>query len=196
MGKAVINWFELKLARKNTLHTMPKTNKKNMLYRLYFITQAEEVCEDIEASLIAEGVDENRVFVFDNLSEEMVSLPDSSAWKRRLVPPFVLGILLGGLAGLLAGWLRLQVDSQLSFNLIMGVGLAGAIAGGLMFWLAASDEHEKRIKQYQYSVDLDGFLVVADAPQNMYRKLHAMVVARHPAKYLGVVPHSRLQRKS
>ncbi len=163
------------------------------MQRLYFLTKTEQTCEEIEDSLVVEGVDPNRVFIFDNLSEEMVALPESNVWTRRhVVPTFVYGIFLGGLMGFLAGVFRLLEDERLTVNLIILVAIAGAVAGGFLFKLATGDEHHERVQEFRKASDLDGFLVVADVPHKLFHKLHAMVVARHPAKYLGAVSHSKL----
>ncbi len=163
------------------------------MQRLYFLTKTEQTCEEIEDSLVVDGVNPNRIFIFDNLSEEMVALPESNVWTRQhFIPTFAYGIILGGLMGFLAGVFRLWEDERLELNLIVWVAIAGAIAGGFLFKLAAGDEHQERVQEYRKTSELDGYLVVADVPQKLFHKLHAMVVARHPAKYLGAVSHSKL----
>lgn len=160
--------------------------------RLFFLVQEEPVCDEIEASLVELGVDENRVFIYDELSEDLVALPEQSAWeKNRRVPIFVWGLLLGGLAGFLSGYFRSFADDQIPQDLMIIVTIVGALLGAVMFHIAAGDEHEKRLREFQDSVFQKGLLLVTDVPRKHFRRIHQQIIARHPARYLGSIDRTK-----
>ena len=69
------------------------------MQRLFFLVRDEPVCDDIEASLIEFGVEEDRIFIYDSLSEDLIALPEHNVWERnRRIPMVVWGIIFGGLA--------------------------------------------------------------------------------------------------
>ncbi|MCP4008929.1 MAG: hypothetical protein GY726_05370, partial [Proteobacteria bacterium] len=77
------------------------------IQRLFFLVRDEPVCDDIEASLIEFGVDEDRIFIYDSLSEDLIALPERSVWERnRRVPMVVWGVIFGALAGYASAFLR------------------------------------------------------------------------------------------
>ncbi len=161
--------------------------------RLYFIINDVDVCEDVSESLVDEGVDEDRIFVFHDLEKEMVSLPKSSVWDRKFhIPMFVYGAILGAIACYLAGWTRMRADSALGHELVWMVTVAGAVVGALMFWFASASPHEKRLDHYQKSVASREYLLVADVNPKAHKRLVALVVARHAAKFLGSVATNKL----
>ena len=43
--------------------------------RLFFLVRDEPVCDDIETSLLEFGVDDDRIFIYDSLSEDLIALP-------------------------------------------------------------------------------------------------------------------------
>lgn len=166
---------------------------KNNLQRMYFLVRDEAKCNEIEASLIELGVEGNRIFLYDDLAENLVALPDKRIWAReKRVPITVWGILFGGLAGLLSSYIPLASKDQISQNLIILVALVGALLGGIMFRFAAGDPHDKRLNQFLDTVHQRGWLLVTDVPRKSYRQIHQQIVARHPAKYLGSIDHEKL----
>ena len=69
------------------------------MQRLFFLVREEPVCDEIEASLVELGVDENRIFIYDRLSEDLIALPEQSLWERnRRIPMAAWGVVFGGLA--------------------------------------------------------------------------------------------------
>lgn len=161
--------------------------------RLFFLVKDEPVVEDIETSLVEFGVNEDRIFIYDSLSEDMVALPEQNLWERdRKIPIQVWGVILGAAAGLLSAYLRSLSGDVISQDMIVLVAFASAILGGVMFHIAAGNVHEKRLQQFQNSVYQNGLLIVTDVPQQNYRKIHQQIIARHAAKYLGAISHVNL----
>jgi len=167
------------------------------MQRLFFLVRDESVCDDIEASLIGFGVDDDRVFIYDSLSEDLIALPEQNMWERnRRIPMGVWGIILGGLAGFASALLRELADPGIPQHLYALVTVVGAILGGIMFHMAAGNEHEKRLQEFQDSIYQRGLMLVADVPRQDYRKIHQQIVARHATQYLGSINRANLQRTS
>lgn len=163
------------------------------MQRLFFLVREESTCDEIEASLIEFGVDDDRIFIYDSLSEDLIALPEPSVWERnRRVPMVVWGVMLGALAGFGSGYLRSFADPHIPQDLIVLVTIVGAILGGMMFHVAAGNEHEKRLQEFQDSIYQRGLLLVTDVPRQAYRKIHQQIVARHPAQYLGSINRANL----
>lgn len=165
------------------------------MQRLFFLVRDEPVCDDIENSLIEFGVDENRIFIYDSLNEDLVALPHRSVWERnRRIPMAVWGIVFGGLAGFSSAYLRSFADQNIPQNLYVLVTLVGAALGGVMFHIAAGNEHAKRLQEFQDWIHQRGMMLVTDVPRHNYRKIHQQIIARHPAQYLGSVNRANLQK--
>jgi len=163
------------------------------MQRLFFLVRDEPVCDDIEASLIEFGVEEDRIFIYDSLSEDLIALPEHSVWERnRRIPMVVWGVIFGGLAGYASALLREVSDPGIPQDLYVLVTVVGAILGGLMFYVAAGNEHEKRLQEFQDSIYQRGLMLVTDVPRQEYRKIHQQIVARHAAQYLGSINRANL----
>jgi len=163
------------------------------MQRLFFLVRDEPVCDDIEASLIEFGVEEDRIFIYDSLSEDLIALPEHSVWERnRRIPMVVWGVIFGGLAGYASALLREVSDPGIPQDLYVLVTVVGAILGGLMFHAAAGNEHEKRLQEFQDSIYQRGLMLVTDVPRQEYRKIHQQIVARHAAQYLGSINRANL----
>ncbi len=165
---------------------------KNM-QRLFFLVRKESEVKGIETTLQSLGVDEDRVFVYDSLSEDMVALPEQSVWEREhRIPMSVWGIAFGALAGFMSGYLRSFADDNISQNMYVLVTVVGAVLGGVMFHIAAGNEHDNRLQKFQDSLFQRGLLIVTDVPRPNFRKIHQQIVARHAAKYIGSINRSKL----
>ena len=163
------------------------------MQRLFFLVREEATCDEIEASLIEFGVDDDRIFIYDSLSEDLIALPEPSVWERnRRVPMVVWGVILGALAGFGSAYLRSFADPYIPQDLVVLVTVVGAVLGGLMFHVAAGNEHEKRLQEFQDSIYQRGLMLVTDVPRQSYRKIHQQIVARHPAQYLGSINRANL----
>lgn len=163
------------------------------MQRLFFLVRDEPVCDDIEASLIEFGVEEDRIFIYDSLSEDLIALPEQSAWERnRRVPMAVWGVIFGGLAGYASAFLREFADPGIPQDLYVLVTVVGAVLGGMMFHAAAGNEHEKRLQEFQDSIYQRGLMLVTDVPRQEYRKIHQQIIARHAAQYLGSINRANL----
>ena len=167
------------------------------MQRLFFLVRDEPVCDDIESSLIEFGVEKDRIFIYDSLSEDLIALPEQSMWERnRRIPMGVWGIIFGGLAGFASAYLRELSDPGIPQNLYALVTVLGAILGGVMFHVAAGNEHEKRLQEFQDSIYQRGLMLVTDVPRLEYRSIHQQIIARHAAQYLGSINRANLQRST
>lgn len=156
--------------------------------RLYFLVKEEQACDAIEQSLIEFGVEDDRVFIYDKLSEDLVALPEQSKWERnQRIPVVIWGVVFGGLAGFASAYLRSFSDPNIPVNMTVIVIIVAAIIGGLMFHAAAGDEHQKRLQYFQDSLYQKGLLLVTDVKRKDYRRIHQQIVARHPSQYLGSI---------
>lgn len=163
------------------------------MQRLFFLVREEPVCDDIETSLIELGVEEDRIFIYDSLSEDLIALPEQNVWERnRRIPMTVWGVIFGGLAGFGSAYLREFADPGIPQDLYVWVTVVGAVLGGIMFRAAAGNEHEKRLQEFQDSIYQRGLMLVTDVPREEYRKIHQQIVARHAAQYLGSINRANL----
>jgi len=163
------------------------------MQRLFFLVREEPVCDEIEESLIDLGVDENRIFVYDRLSEDLIALPEQSLWERnRRIPMAAWGVIFGGLAGFFSAYLRAFDDPLITQNMFVIVTIVGAVLGGIMFNIAAGNEHDNRLQEFQDSIYQRGLLLVTDVPRQAYRSIHQQIVARHATKYLGSINRANL----
>ena len=169
----------------------PRMNKE--MQRLFFLVKEEPVCDEIETSLVELGVDEDRIFVYDKLSEDLIALPEQSLWERnRRIPMAIWGVVFGGLAGFFSAYLRSFDDALITQNMFVIVTVVGAALGGVMFRIAAGNEHENRLQEFQDSIYQLGLLLVTDVPRQAYRSIHQQIVARHPTQYLGSINRANL----
>lgn len=163
------------------------------MQRLFFLVREEAVCDEIEASLIELGVDEDRIFIYDRLSEDLVALPEQSVWERNhVIPKAVWGLIFGGLAGFMSAYIRAFSDSQISDDMFVMVTVVGALLGGVMFHIGAGNEHDKRLQEFQDSIYQRGLLLVTDVPRQIYKSIHQQIVARHATRYLGSIKRANL----
>ncbi len=163
------------------------------MQRLFFLVREEPECDEIEKSLIELGVDENRIFIYDRLSEDLIALPEQSLWERnRRIPMAVWGVVFGGMAGFMSAYLRSFADPLITQNMFVIATIGGAVLGGLMFNIAAGNEHENRLQEFQDSIYQRGLLLVTDVPRQAYRSVHQQIVARHATKYLGSINRANL----
>ncbi len=163
------------------------------MQRLFFLVRNEPVCDEIESSLVEMGVDDDRIFIYDRLSEDLVALPEHSVWERnRRIPMTVWGVVLGGLAGFGSAYLRSFADPDIPQDLYVLVTVIGALLGGVMFRIAAGNEHEKRLQEFQDSIYQRGLMLVTDVPRQGYRRIHQQIIARHAAQYLGSINRAKL----
>lgn len=156
--------------------------------RLYFLVKDEDTCDAIEQSLVGLGVAEDRVFIYDSLSEDLVALPADSKWERNhRIPTGVLGFVLGGLAAFVSAYFFSLSDPHIPIKMTIFVIAVSAIVGGLMFRAASGNEHLKRLRYFQDSVYRNDLLLVTDVVRKNYRKIHHQIIARHPTQYLGSI---------
>ena len=119
--------------------------------------------------------DDDRIFIYDSLSEDLIALPEHSVWERnRRIPMAIWGVFLGALAGFGSAYLRSFADPYIPQDLVVMVTVVGAILGGLMFHVAAGNEHEKRLQEFQDSIYQRGLMLVTDVPRQNYRKIHQL----------------------
>jgi hypothetical protein len=163
------------------------------MQRLFFLVREEPVCDDIEASLIEMGVEDDRIFIYDSLSEDLIALPEHSVWERnQRIPMAIWGLIFGGLAGFSSAFLRSFSDPNIPQNLYVIVTVVGALLGGVMFHIAAGNEHEKRLQEFQDSIYQRGLLLVTDVPRQAYKRIHQQIIARHATQYLGSINRANL----
>ncbi|RTZ61459.1 MAG: hypothetical protein DSZ32_01895 [Gammaproteobacteria bacterium] len=157
----------------------------------------EAACDAAETTLIANKVDENRIYIFDNLEDEMVALPEAHAWKRKSLPPFVKGSMAGAIAGSMAALAALLVPPAgvpIDWRQAVFMIVVGTIMGSVMIGMAAHGEHAKRLKKFEDAMREDEWLLVVDVPPGEEKRLRNLVLTRHAAKYLGTVPLGKLDK--
>jgi len=168
------------------------------MQRVYFLMDNEAACDAAEVTLVANKVDENRIYVFDNLEDEMVALPEAHVWKRVTFPPFVKGAVAGAFAGGFAALFALLVPPAgvpIAWREAFFMVLIGTAMGGVMIGMASHGEHTKRLKKFEKAVHQGEWLLVVDMPREDEKRLRNLVLTRHAAKYLGTVSLDKLKKK-
>ncbi len=168
------------------------------MQRVYFLMDNEAACDAAEATLIANKVNENRIYIFDNLEDEMVALPEAHVWKKRSFPPFVKGGMAGAVAGSVAALAAVLVPPAgvpIDWHQAVFMIAVGTIMGSIMIGMASHGEHVKRLKKFEDAVREDEWLLVVDMPPGEEKRLRNLVLTRHAARYLGTVPLGKLDKK-
>lgn len=158
---------------------------------------SEAACDAAEVTLIANRVDENRIYVFDNLEDEMVSLPEAHVWKRMSFPPVVKGATAGAIAGGVAAlfaWMVPPAGVPIDWHQTLYMILVGTAMGAVMIGMAFHGEHVKRLSKFEDAIRENEWLLVVDMPAVEEKRLRNLVLTRHAAKYLGTVPLDKLNK--
>ena len=103
--------------------------------RLYLLIPDVESCRAIVDELRAEGVASSHLHVVASLSSHLEGLPEATAWqKTELAHGIWIGILLGGVAGLLASLLAVTIPPpgiEIGATAVLASTVAGAAFGAL-----------------------------------------------------------------
>jgi hypothetical protein len=120
----------------------------------------------------------------------------SALQRTELLHGLEIGAGVGGLAGMLAGFLVVTFPPAGVVlgggAAILGTTLAGASFGSLVSALIARDIPNQELKDFQVRVALGEILLLLDIPTPRVEEIMKLIRVTHPEAQIGIVRHSNL----
>lgn len=151
--------------------------------RLYFLVPDAEICQNIVDELEEYGIPEHDIHLVgsDGATIQHVN-PATVVQTSDIVPGLVGGILVGGVAGLLSGFLAVYhspVSLDLGEHALFWTTLGGAAFGALVSGMVAKDMPNKALRDYERAILAGWFLLIADVPKKRLEDTISMIRGHH-----------------
>jgi len=160
--------------------------------RLYFLLPNPGTACQIVEELITAGVRTDHMHAVATYGSELpcvdqATLLQTSQFGRGTW----LGLLVGGLAGLLGGWLAMLYpppNLEVGRSLIVLSGALGAAAGAILGGMVARDRLNPEILPYEGAILRGVVLLMVDVPRNEIESITELVRLHHPEVIPRVTP--------
>lgn len=114
--------------------------------------------------------------------------------RSALFGSLTRGGVIGGVLGLLAGWVALTVavvDLGIGPGLIVVTGLIGVVLGAWLAGMIGVSEPNRRVRRYQDEIDAGKVLMMVDLPDSDITATEEMLKGRYPGiDVIGADPHT------
>ena len=152
--------------------------------RLYFLVPDADTCHSLAEELRALGIDDGHLHLVgaDQRTIHDVN-PASILQTSDLVHGVIGGLLVGGLAGLLGGWLAIHyapVALDLGGRALAGTTLAGALFGMVVAGMVAKDMPNRALRRYERAILTGWYLLIVDVPAERMDPVVRTIRGHHP----------------
>ena len=156
--------------------------------RLYLQAPDQESCRLLVEQLTTHGVPEAHLHVVAGAGRDLGGLPPATARPTtEIAKGVVIGVLIGGGAGLLAGLLGQALPPpglQISSLIVLASILAGAIFGGVVSALMKSHQHNRRLARFHAGMEAGGVVLMVDAAKSEMKDIKSVLGRHHPGVLL------------
>lgn len=163
--------------------------------RLYLLIPDVESCRAIVDELRGEGVAPSHLHVVASLSSHLEGLPEATAWqKTELAYGIWIGILLGGVAGLLASLLAVTIPPpgiEIGTTAVLASTVAGAAFGSLASASMKGHEHNRKLAQFDPEIERGSILLIVDVARSEVSRTEEIILKHHPEARIEVIKSKR-----
>lgn len=161
--------------------------------RLYFLVPDMETSKKIVDELLLARFEERHIHVIAKPNTPMENLPEAShLQKSDLIPALEQGLAVGGLVGVLVGLIAITFPGGivLAGGAVLAITtFTGAGFGALMSSMIGSSVDNRRVKQFEESLEKGEFLFLIDVPKDRIEEVKTLIKKHHPeAEFGGVEP--------
>jgi hypothetical protein len=164
-----------------------------MRRRLYFLLPNVEDARQAFRELLLARIDETHVHALARDGTKLGDLPEATfLQKSDTVHGILLGLLLGGATGALAGTVAVLFPPSglaMGLGVILATSLIGAILGGWGAGVIGADVPSTRLRAFEEAVGRGQVLMIVDIPKARVEEISKLVARRHPdADMRGLEP--------
>jgi hypothetical protein len=160
--------------------------------RIYFLVPNIDITKKIVDDLLLARVDEHHIHVLAKRDTPLDDLPEASfLQKSDFIPALAQGMAIGGMAGIVLGFMLAAFTGGLQTGgiLVLVCALAGVGFGAWVASMVGSSIGNRRLKQFAQAIENGEFLMMVDLPSKRIEGVEKMVKEHHPrAIYEGVEP--------
>lgn len=164
--------------------------------RIYFLLPDEVSCEAVVDELQSVDIPPQSFHVIRSYEDGESHLPRANVWQRtNLLDSIVVGALIGGIAGLIAGALIIftPLPGKVTQWEIVGiVTLAGAAMGSVFNSMISGGDFNHQLDTFKNAITHGQLLLMVDVPSREEKKISDMVQEWHPEAHLGTIAHKHL----
>jgi hypothetical protein len=180
-------------ARSREQRTARHDQEEWMRRRLYWLAPNVESARRIADDLLLARIDDRHMHFLARPGTNLGALHEASILQTSDVRhAAIVGILLGGLLGAIAGWLLAQYGFEGHFIGVGGVLLMTAFGAGFGFFastLVGTSVPNSSLKQFAADVEKGAILVMVDVPLHKVDDVQQHMNEHHPeASWRGVDP--------
>ncbi len=164
-----------------------------MKRRLYFILPDIHITRQIVDELLLARVESRRMHVMAKDDVVLTGLPEATLFQKSdLVHGTELGLVIGGIAGVLAGtFIAVFTPEGLGPTgaIILGLGVGGAVTGAWSASMVAVNIPNTRLQLFHEAIEHDHVLLMIDVEKEAVDEVSALIRKHHPeADAHGVEP--------
>lgn len=155
-----------------------------MRRRLYFLLPDIQSTHGMVNDLLLARIENQHMHI---LAREGISLDGlheaSILQKSDVVHGIESGLVIGGMAGILAGVVALLfplAGGELKWATLLVTALMGAAVGAWASSMIASSVPNSKLKAYEQAITEGGILMMVDVPSGRVNEIQQLVADRHP----------------
>jgi hypothetical protein len=160
-----------------------------MRRRLYFLLPHLQSARQVVDDLLLARVEVRHIHVLARRGVDIGDLPEASVFQKTdLVHGALMGIVIGGALGTVAGFLLVSFppgNVQLELVTVLILALAGALFGVWVASLVGATVPNSRLKQFRAWIDQGKLLLMVDVPFTEQERIVEIVRRRHPEAVPG-----------
>jgi hypothetical protein len=144
--------------------------------------------------LLLARIEEKYMHFYAKEGTLLSDMPEANFFQKTdLIHGAEVGMVIGGLAGLLAGALLLLFPLEgleLRTIALLIAGIGGALFGSWASGMAAAAIPNSRLKPFEAGIERGQVLLIIDLPLRRVNEIEELIAKRHPEiKFGGVEPH-------
>ena len=165
-----------------------------MRRRLYYMLPDVPSARAMLDELLLARIEERHIHFCAKEGSLPVDMPEANTFQKTdLVHGAEIGMMIGGIAGLLAGSLLLIFPPEgieLRTLALLVSGLGGAVFGSWASGMAAAAIPSSRLKPFAEGIEKGQVLLMVDVPYRRVTEIEDTITKRHPEiNFCGVEPH-------
>ena len=165
-----------------------------MRRRLYYMLPDVPSARAMLDELLLARIEERHIHFCAREGSLPADMPEANTFQKTdLVHGAEIGMMIGGIAGLLAGSLLLIFPPEgieLRTLALLVSGLGGAVFGSWASGMAAAAIPSSRLKPFAAGIEKGQVLLMVDVPYRRVTEVEDMITKRHPEiNFCGVEPH-------
>tara|TARA_R110002073_G_scaffold101464_4_gene230581 strand:+ start:595 stop:1104 length:510 start_codon:yes stop_codon:yes gene_type:complete len=147
--------------------------------RIYFLVPDLITTKKIVDELLLARIEERNIHIIAKRGTPLENLPEANLLQKSdFIPAAEQGLVLGGATGMFVGLVAMILSPALTViagGVLLAITLAGAAVGAWFGGMVGMNVGNRRIKQFEYAIDMGEFLVMADVPPDRVDVIEAGV---------------------